>query len=162
MQVTTAEVSGQTRCQFLELRRVSTAVTLRTRSWWTSTRIAPQHATPDVPIIRMTNFWPHASTCWFLALEAQFKVHRIDRRYLLYAEEIAISASDVILGPMSNTPHADLKMAILHQTSRAKYPTYTKKAYTVPALTDRVEVSDAMFSTIRVISFVVFHKTLAS
>ncbi len=91
VQVTTTEVFCQTRCQFLELRRVSTVVTLRTRSWRTSTRIDPQHATPVVPIIRMPDFWPHA------ALEAQFKVHRIDRQDLRntilnqwLTEEIAI------------------------------------------------------------------------
>ncbi len=30
---------------------------------------------------------------------------------------------------MSDTPYTDLKMAVLHQTSRAKQPTCTKQTY---------------------------------
>ncbi len=76
--------------------------------------LTPQHTKPDVPMARIPDFWPHAAACWFLVLEAQFKVHRIDRHDLRYAivtqwltEEITISVSDVLLGPMSDTPYDD-------------------------------------------------------
>ncbi len=82
--------------------------------------LPPQHTTPDVPMVRMPDFWPHAATCWFTILEAQFKLHRITRQDLQYAilgqwltEEVAIEVSDVILGPPSETPYDDLKDAIL-------------------------------------------------
>ncbi len=99
--------------------------------------LAPQHTKPDVPMVKVPDFWPLSATCRLLVLEAQFSVHRISRQYLRCAiltqwltEEIAISVFDVLFGPMSDTPYTDLKMAILHQTSRAKQPTYNKKTYT--------------------------------
>ncbi len=99
--------------------------------------LSPQHTKPDVPTVRMPNFRPHVATCWFLVLEAL--VQKIDRQDLRYAiltqwltEEIAISVSDVLLGSMSDTPYTDLKMSILHQTSRAKQPLNNKKRYTEP------------------------------
>ncbi len=68
--------------------------------------LAPQHTKLDVPMVRMPDFWPHAATCWFTILEAQFKLHRITRQDLQYAilgqwltGEVAIEVSDVILGP---------------------------------------------------------------
>ncbi len=51
-------------------------------------------------------------------------------------EEIAISNADVPLGPMPDTAYNDLKMAILHQTSRAKQPNSTNQAYTEPYFED--------------------------
>ncbi len=85
--------------------------------------LSPQHTTPDVPVVRMPNFWPHAATCWFTILEAQFKLHRITRQELQYAilgqwltEEVAIEVSDVILGPPSETPYDDLKDDILRRS----------------------------------------------
>ncbi len=43
-------------------------------------RLPPQHAKPDVPVVRTPDVWPHAATYWFLVLEAQFRVHRINRQ----------------------------------------------------------------------------------
>ncbi len=70
-------------------------------------------------------------------LEAQFRVHRINRQDVRYAiltqwptEVIAISVFVVLLGPMSYTPYTDLRMAILHQTSHAKQPNSTNQTYT--------------------------------
>ncbi len=103
------------------IRRV---ITLRARTGYHSgypenttmvdQHLAPQHTMPDVSMVRMPEFWPHAATYWFLVLEAQFKVHSINRQDVQYAiltqwltKEIAISVSDVLLGPMSNTPYTD-------------------------------------------------------
>ncbi len=117
----------------IELGWVTKVVTLRT-----------QHAKTDVPVARVPDFWPHATTCWFLVLEAQFSVHRINRQDVQYeilthwlTERIAISVSDVLLGPMSNTPYTNLNMATLHQTSSAKQPKSTNQAYTEPDFEDQ-------------------------
>ncbi len=82
--------------------------------------LPPQHTTPDVSMVRMPDFWSHVATCWFTILEDQFKLHLITRQDLRYAilgqwltEEVAIEASDVILGPPSETPYGDFKDAIL-------------------------------------------------
>ncbi len=90
-------------------------------------------ATPKLITVRMPNFWPEAASVWFAILEVQFRFHRIIRQDLRFAimaqwltEEIAISVSDVLLGPMSDTPYTDLKMAILH---RSKQSTRTSKTY---------------------------------
>ncbi len=84
--------------------------------------LAPQHAKPDVQIVRMPDFWPQAAACWFTILEAQFRLHRIIRQDLRYAtlghwltEEVVIKVSDVILGPPSETPNDDSKDAILRR-----------------------------------------------
>ncbi len=105
--------------------------------------LPPQHTNPDVPVVRMLDFWPHVATCWFLVPDAQFRVHRIGRQDVRYAivtqwptEVTAISVSDLLLGPMSDTSYTDLKMAILHQTSRAKQPNSTNQTYTEPHLKD--------------------------
>ncbi len=74
-----------------------------------------EHTKPDVSVVGMPEFWPHAATYWFLVLEAQFKVHSINRLDVQYAiltqwltEEIAIAVSDVLLGPMSDTPYISI------------------------------------------------------
>ncbi len=84
-------------------------------------------------------------------LEAQFRVHRINRQNVRYAiltqwltEEIAISVSDVLLGPKSDTPYNHLKMAILHQTSLAKQPNSTNQTCTEPHLEDPQSFSYAI------------------
>ncbi len=99
----------------------------------------PKHAKPDVPIVRMPDFWPRVATCWFIFLAAQLKVHRIDRQGLRHAilsqwptEEIAISVSDVLLGPMSSTPCTDFKVA-----------TSTKQTHATPNCEDPLPLSYA-------------------
>ncbi len=66
---------------------------------------------------RMQDFWTHAATCWFIVLEAQFRVNRIARQDLrlaiLFVEDVTIEVSDVILGPPSETPYDDLKDAVM-------------------------------------------------
>ncbi len=65
--------------------------------------LPPQRTKPDVPVVRMPDFWPHAATYWFFVLEAQFKVLRInmqDVRYAILTQWMTkeISVSDVLLG----------------------------------------------------------------
>ncbi len=84
--------------------------------------------------------WPHVATNWYFIIE----VHKIDRHDLQYAiltqwlmEEIAISVSDVLIGPMLDTPYTDLKMTILHPTARAKKkPNSTNRTYREPNFGD--------------------------
>ncbi len=75
----------------------------------------------------MPNFWPDAASALFAILETQFRPHRINNLEQWLPEEVAISVSDVLLEPLSDAPYTDLKMVILHQTSRTKHPTSTKQ-----------------------------------
>ncbi len=92
-----------------------------------------EHTKLAVPVVRMSEFWSHAATYWFLVLEAQLKVHKIDRQDLQDAiltqwltKKIAISVSDVLIGPM----------AILHSTTRANNPNSTNQTYREPHFKD--------------------------
>ncbi len=86
--------------------------------------VSPQLAKPDVPMGRMPDFWTHVATCWFIVLEAQFRVNRIFRQDLrlaiLFVEDVAIQVSDVLLGPPSETPYDDLSDAILRRSQPEK------------------------------------------
>ncbi len=64
----------------------------------------------------LPDFWLHAVTCWFIALEDHFKVNRITRQGLRFTilsrwlmEDLASGVSDVLVGHPSEKPCDDYK-----------------------------------------------------
>ncbi len=67
-------------------------------------RFSLQHTETGMTTAVMPNFWSDAKSALFVILEEQVRSRRINNLGQWLPEDVAISVSDVLLGPMSDAP----------------------------------------------------------